>query len=107
MKPSLRANGSRERAPNDRLREAIHLAAQRKNGLLRRFAPRNDVKTRVRALAERCARVVKDSPPKKQRARGMPGARCTRSLVCSVLVAHECRHHGRTGTPGIPAREWF
>jgi hypothetical protein len=27
----------------------------------------------------------------------MPGARCTRSLVCSVLVAHECRHHGRTG----------
>jgi hypothetical protein len=27
----------------------------------------------------------------------MPGARCTRSLVCSVLVAHECRHHGRNG----------
>jgi hypothetical protein len=26
-KPSLRANGSRERAPDDRLREAIHLAA--------------------------------------------------------------------------------
>jgi hypothetical protein len=37
----------------------------------------------------------------------MPGARCTRSLVCKVLVAHECSHHGRTGTPGIPAREWF
>ena len=42
-----------------------------------------------------------------QRARGMPGARCTRSLVCSVLVAHECSHHGRTGTPGIPARNGF
>jgi hypothetical protein len=28
-KPSLRANGSRECAPDDRLREAIHLAAQR------------------------------------------------------------------------------
>src|ERR1700757_2427289 len=42
-RPSLRANGSRERAPDDRLREAIHRAAQRKNGLLRRFAPRNDV----------------------------------------------------------------
>jgi hypothetical protein len=27
----------------------------------------------------------------------MPGARCTRSLVCSVLVAHERSHHGRTG----------
>src|ERR1700731_3141855 len=37
----------------------------------------------------------------------MPGARCTRSLVCSVLVAHECSHHGRTGTPGIPARNGF
>jgi hypothetical protein len=55
MKPyaSLRANGSRECAPDDRLREANHFAAQRKNGLLRRFrlrslsyggqvAPRND-----------------------------------------------------------------
>jgi hypothetical protein len=42
LRPSLRANGSRERAPDDRLREAIHRAAQSKNGLLRRFAPRND-----------------------------------------------------------------
>jgi hypothetical protein len=33
---SLRANGSRECAPDDRLREAIHASAQRKNGLLRR-----------------------------------------------------------------------
>jgi uncharacterized protein len=39
--PSLRANGSGERPPDDRLSEAIH-ATQRKNGLLRRFAPRND-----------------------------------------------------------------
>ena len=46
-------------------------------------------------------------PPRKQRAWGMPGARCTRSLVCSVLVAHECSHHGCTGTPGIPARNGF
>ena len=38
----LRANGSRECAPDDRLHEAIHRAAQRKNGLLRRCAPRND-----------------------------------------------------------------
>src|SRR5258708_2401501 len=57
MKPyaSLRANGSRECAPDDRHREANHFAAQRKNGLLRRFrlrslsyggqvAPRNDGK---------------------------------------------------------------
>ena len=62
---SLRANGSRECAPDDRLREAIHLATQRKSGLLRRFAPRNDVapisKTRLRVLAARCARVVHES----------------------------------------------
>jgi hypothetical protein len=32
----------------------------------------------------------------------MPGARCTRSLVCSVLVAHECSHHGHAGSSGIP-----
>jgi hypothetical protein len=54
VEPSLRANGSRECAPDDRLHEAIHRAAQRKNGLLRRFrlrslsyggqvAPRNDL----------------------------------------------------------------
>src|SRR6202171_3862993 len=24
-----------------------------------------------------------------------------------VVVAHECSHHGRTGTPGIPARNGF
>jgi hypothetical protein len=57
FRSSLRANGSRECAPDDRLREAIHLAAQRKNGLLRRFrlrsvsyggqvAPRNDVESK-------------------------------------------------------------
>ena len=37
---SLRANGSRECAPDDRLREAIQLGAAMKDG--RRFAPRND-----------------------------------------------------------------
>src|SRR5438132_7995200 len=43
VRPSLRANGSRECAPDERLREAIHVAAKLKSGLLRRFAPRNDV----------------------------------------------------------------
>jgi hypothetical protein len=38
----------------------------------------------------------------------MPGARCTRSLVCSVLVAHECSHHGRTGKhPAFPHADGF
>jgi hypothetical protein len=39
---SLRANGSRECAPNHRLREAIHCCTKKEAGLLRRFAPRND-----------------------------------------------------------------
>jgi hypothetical protein len=38
--------------------------------------------------------------------RGMPGARCTRSRACRI-GSTRVSHHGRTGTPGIPAREWF
>ena len=34
----------------------------------------------------------------------MPGARCTRSRACRV-VSTRVSHHGRTGTPGIPARD--
>src|SRR6202171_5174011 len=32
----------------------------------------------------------------------MPGARCTRSLVCSVLVAHECSHRRSPEHPAFP-----
>jgi hypothetical protein len=45
MNPQTRhcePTGPREARPDDRLREAIHLAAERKSGLLRRVAPRND-----------------------------------------------------------------
>jgi hypothetical protein len=81
--PSLRANGSRECAPDDRLREANHPVTRRKNGLLR-FAC-NDVRTHLRLPAARDARVVQNpSPRKNQRAQGKPGARCTRSLVRKV-----------------------
>jgi hypothetical protein len=40
-------------------------------------------------------------PLKTQRAQETPGARCTRSLACKVLEAHERSHHRFTGTPGI------
>jgi hypothetical protein len=40
--PSLRANGSRERAPDDRLSEAIHLAAKERMDCFVANAPRND-----------------------------------------------------------------
>src|ERR1700738_4089550 len=48
---------------------------------------RIDLPIQLRDLAARCARVVHESFA-RQRAWGMPGARCTRSLVCSVVVEH-------------------
>jgi hypothetical protein len=39
--------------------------------------------------------------PKKQRAQGKPGARCTRSRACSV-ESTRVSHHRFTGTPGLP-----
>src|SRR3954453_10953341 len=48
--PSFRANGSSEWGPDDRLREAIHLAAQRKNGLLR--CARNEDRPNERLITD-------------------------------------------------------
>src|SRR6202158_6474837 len=49
-----------------------------------------------------CARVLLDVLPlRNQRAWGMPGARCTRSLVCSVVVEHTSVV--TTGPPEHPA----
>src|SRR4029077_11205826 len=50
--------------------------------------------------------LCRNDSPRKQRAWGMPGARCTRSRACSV-VNTRVSHHGCTGTPGIPARNGF
>ena len=54
--------------------------------------------TQLRDLAAQITRVFLKLPALSiQRAQGMPGARCARSLVCSVLVAHEVV---TTGSPG-------
>src|SRR6266481_9007538 len=55
-----------------------------------------------------CPRFAFDVPPPEyQRAQGMPGARCTRSLVCDKKQTHERSHHGHTGNhPAFPA-QWF
>ena len=50
--------------------------------------------------AARCARVVHLSLA-PLRAWGMPGTRCTRSLVC-IGRKHTSIHHRYPGTPGIP-----
>jgi hypothetical protein len=81
---SLRANGSRECAPDDRLREAIHCAAKQKAGLLRRFAPRNDVKHAFAFSRREAPESCTIHSPRKTRAQGKPGARCTRSLACEI-----------------------
>ena len=65
--------------------------------------------TRVRDLAAGFARVLRGSVGalRKQRAQGMPGGQCTRSLACKIKQAHERRHHGHTGfNPAFPA-QWF
>src|ERR1700722_3263522 len=87
-KLSLRANGSRECASDDRLREAIHLLSRRGHGLLRRFTPRNDAAlishTPPHSRGAMRPSFCKNLCPKKQRAQGKPGARRTRSLVRKV-----------------------
>ena len=63
----------------------------------------------VRIPAAQCARVMHEFfAPEKQRAWGMPGARCTRSLVCSVGWWHtSVVTTVAPGSPGIPARNGF
>jgi hypothetical protein len=112
--------------------EAIRLAVQRKNGLLR-FA-RNDgwfvgwversdthqghgVSDGFRcalpilrrydfAFSRRAApEVCSNSPPRKRRVQGMPGARCTRGLVCNVCIEMRTRaYRCSRNTPAFPAQ---
>jgi hypothetical protein len=37
----------------------------------------------------------------------MPGAHCTRSLMCRMEKAYELVTTVAPESPGIPAREWF
>src|SRR5882757_5989981 len=106
MITSLRANGSRECAPDDRLREAIHRAAQRKNGLLRRFAPRNDGRHAFATSPRHAPEPLMNLPPKE----GVGNAGCPmhpRPRVHLVLVE---RTRVTTSTPessDVPARNGF
>jgi hypothetical protein len=71
------------------------------------WCTRNDVKTHIRSPAARCARAVHEFfALRTSRAWGMPGARCTRSLVCAWgnKYAHEYSQRVHRKSPGIPAR---
>jgi hypothetical protein len=65
--------------------EAIHCGTNKEAGLLRRFAPRNDGRHNF-AISPRLSREFFHQRPvlSDQRAQGMPGARCTRSLACKI-----------------------
>src|SRR6266436_7899607 len=82
-RPSLRANGSRECAPDDKLREAMH--ACRKESMdcfvasLLAMTSKRESTTSRRGAPESCVYL-----PPQRRAWGMPGAHCTRSLVCTL-----------------------
>ena len=56
----------------------------------------------VRIPAARIARVLLVHPLKKQRARGMPDAGCTRSRACSVESTRVSHHRYSRSKSGIP-----
>jgi hypothetical protein len=63
-------------------------------------------KTHLRIPAARCARVVPISSA-QQRAWGMPGAQCTRSLACKMKKHTSVVTTGPPELPDIPARNGF
>src|SRR3954447_22164560 len=94
--------------------EAVYMTAPRsvcentKKSLADRGPSIHDVKAHLHDLAAR-ARVLlgMSCPLKHQRAQGMPGARCARSLACKNKKAYERSHHGHTGYTPHSARNGF
>jgi hypothetical protein len=61
------------------------------------------IEIRVRNLAAGYARVVSEPfAPRNQRAQGMPGAQCARSLACVKKQTHELVTTVTPEQPGIP-----
>src|SRR6266446_9771926 len=76
-----RLSAEAHRAKAEATKQSIE--PQRKLDCFVARAPRNDDDTCLRDLATRSARAVHETfRPEIQRAQGMPGARCTRSLAC-------------------------
>ncbi len=105
---SLRATGSRECAPDDRLREAIHLDTQRKYGLPRfarnDVAPIPDTRSRSRgAMRPRFAFIFRP-----QGGRGECRVPAAPAVSCALGSGRtHTSNNEYTGTPGIPARNGF
>ena len=73
-----------------------------------RSKPQHGSQPRLRDLAAHPREVCQKFPyPLSQRAQGMPGARCARSLVCDKKQAYEHSHHGHTGITRHSPRSGF
>jgi hypothetical protein len=90
--------------------EAIHFAEQKKNGLLRRFAPRNDVAA-IPSMTSRSRGAMRPSldgvRPRKKRAQGMPGARRTPRSRTPNGEWVRARAYGLSGGIRHPLRNGF
>jgi len=90
--------------------EAIHFAAKRKNGLLRRFAPRNDGEHKIAFSRRDHARVLaRKSLPSKIRGRGecrVPNAPAA-SCALGSWSMHTSIHSGGTGNIRHSPRNGF
>jgi hypothetical protein len=98
-KPSSRANGSRERAPDDRLREAIHVAA-REAWIASSLSLLAMTWIQFRDLAARSARVLlENSLPSQSEGAGNAGRsmRPQPGGQKRVEVLTSSGHHGHTG----------
>jgi hypothetical protein len=117
LPPSLRANGSRERAPDDRLREAIHLSPRGwmdcfVAALLAMTGKQTDSNFKQReGRRDRSRGVIFPGfaislALSLKRAQGKPGAGCTRSPVCEKCArkAHGLNHRYSRDIPAFPAQ---
>src|SRR5260221_8028578 len=64
-------------------------------------------KTHLHSLAARCARVLIRFTLENKRAQGMPGARCTRGLVCKMHKEMRTRAYRFSGGIRHPLRDGF
>ena len=87
--------------------EAIHLAAQRKNGLLRCARNDVDIVSRTTSSSRREAPEALLKSSAQVRAWGMPDARCTRGLVCILIGRTHTSNNEYTGITRHSRTQWF
>jgi hypothetical protein len=95
--PSLRASAKQSMAPQNKKLDCFGAHAPRNDEANRDMNPYSR-----HALRPSCWSIIRPSLTK--RARGMPGAQCTRSLVCAGVVkyAHQYSQRRHRKTSGIP-----